>query len=313
MIIELTKHIKVIRPDGHPLFPNSNSLFIDDDIPTLIDSSSGISAYKEINTGKVQNVFLSHGHYDHNKDIGLFSAAKILGGIEDRDFYANSSNFYAPHMELWDNIMPIPFPKHDIPVNSKKQQSSLPISEIANMYDFSINISEFFSDGQVYNLGKTEMQVIHAPGHSPGHYLFYFDREGILFSSEIDFSTFGPWYADNSCHIDQFIDSINTIENIDPDILVNSHRKVYYRKDNIKKSVQEFLNFFARRDENIYNYLKVPHTFMEILEMQVSSEGIEAHDISRAFWVKAMTGRHIEHLQKQNLISEVEKDTWVRR
>ena len=48
MIIDLDNNIKLIRPEGKAMFPYCNSIFIDDEIKTLIDAGSGGNAYAQI-------------------------------------------------------------------------------------------------------------------------------------------------------------------------------------------------------------------------------------------------------------------------
>jgi glyoxylase-like metal-dependent hydrolase (beta-lactamase superfamily II) len=36
-------------------------------------------------------------------------------------------------------------------------------------------------------LGKLEFEVLHAPGHTPGHVMFYCEAEGVLFSGDVIF------------------------------------------------------------------------------------------------------------------------------
>ncbi len=42
--------------------------------------------------------------------------------------------------------------------------------------------------GEIINLGNFNVQVIHTPGHSPGHVCYYDTREGVLFSGDLLFA-----------------------------------------------------------------------------------------------------------------------------
>jgi hydroxyacylglutathione hydrolase len=39
------------------------------------------------------------------------------------------------------------------------------------------------------NLGKTEFKVLHAPGHTPGHVMFYCPSESVLFCGDVIFQS----------------------------------------------------------------------------------------------------------------------------
>jgi hydroxyacylglutathione hydrolase len=40
-------------------------------------------------------------------------------------------------------------------------------------------------DGQKLTLGSFEVEVIHTPGHAPGHVMYYFPTQGILFGGDL--------------------------------------------------------------------------------------------------------------------------------
>ena len=45
-----------------------------------------------------------------------------------------------------------------------------------------------FADREVLDFGRTKLQVIHTPGHTPGHCAFYEEENGLLFVGDIDLS-----------------------------------------------------------------------------------------------------------------------------
>jgi glyoxylase-like metal-dependent hydrolase (beta-lactamase superfamily II) len=40
-------------------------------------------------------------------------------------------------------------------------------------------------DGQILKIGSSEVEVIHTPGHSPGHVMFYLPAEGVLVGGDL--------------------------------------------------------------------------------------------------------------------------------
>tara|TARA_B100000214_G_scaffold45613_1_gene28709 strand:+ start:1802 stop:2566 length:765 start_codon:yes stop_codon:yes gene_type:complete len=44
------------------------------------------------------------------------------------------------------------------------------------------------SDGEQFNLGKTDFKVIHVPGHTLGHIAFYSEKAGVIFTGDTLFS-----------------------------------------------------------------------------------------------------------------------------
>lgn len=45
----------------------------------------------------------------------------------------------------------------------------------------------FFSENEKLNFGNTEFDIIHIPGHSPGHVVFYSEKEKILIAGDVLF------------------------------------------------------------------------------------------------------------------------------
>ncbi|MEK6256330.1 MAG: MBL fold metallo-hydrolase, partial [Chloroflexota bacterium] len=43
------------------------------------------------------------------------------------------------------------------------------------------------SDGQVLNFADSEFKVLFAPGHTPGHVMFYVEPENLLFCGDVIF------------------------------------------------------------------------------------------------------------------------------
>src|SRR5665647_1724785 len=83
-----------------------------------------------------------------------------------------------------------------------------------------------FADGDEIQTGKNTIKAIHLPGHSAGHYGFYFEKENILFSADIDLVRTGPWYNSNSGNVGDLIASVQKIKEINPRIIVPSHRRI---------------------------------------------------------------------------------------
>lgn len=46
----------------------------------------------------------------------------------------------------------------------------------------------FFHENESLKFGNTELKIIHVPGHSPGHVVFYSEKEGILIAGDVLFN-----------------------------------------------------------------------------------------------------------------------------
>ena len=62
-----------------------------------------------------------------------------------------------------------------------------------------------FRDGDVFELGGgVRVRAIHTPGHTRGHCAFRVEPDDVLYLGDIDLSSFGPYYGDAWCDLEDF-------------------------------------------------------------------------------------------------------------
>ena len=103
----------------------------------------------------VIGLWLTHGHFDHLADHAVvtkaFPGAKVLIHKLDEPKLQNPKS----------RMFPLPFV---IPPRSADGH---------------------VTDGQKLQLGSMEVQVIHTPGHSPGHVMYYFPEQSLLVGGDL--------------------------------------------------------------------------------------------------------------------------------
>lgn len=305
MIIEITKQIKLVRTAAEVIYPYSNSIFIDDEVKTIIDAGAGGRAYAEIPCLEIQQLLLTHHHFDHINGIRFFPNARIWAGQEETWIYRDEDKFNeAQGYKCWSQLM------GDISPYNKKPQV-LP-DDVPSRPGFQyIEIANTLKDGDVFNTGKTNFRAIHTPGHSPGHYAFYFPNEQILFSGDLDGTRRGPWYGFLYCDVGSIIESVNKLIDLQPRLLVSSHkRKACSGVEKIENILRRYLNILLVREENIHNYLTEPRSLDEIIDQRfVDDPGPTPLSL---FWNKIMLLKHLQHLEEGGLVTKIEKNQYVR-
>lgn len=298
MIVDLESGIKVVRPQGKAMFPYSNSLYIDDDIAVMIDAGAGGRAYQDIQSEKVDLLLLTHNHFDHVNGVSFFKNARLLASEKEAPGYTDSEVYasYAGY-ELWEELMDSP---RQIKFGSL---SAMPEDVPVNPGFHHIELNGYLQDGDIFDLGKNKLQAVYLPGHTHGHFGFIIEQSGIMFSADIDLSPFGPWYGGLFSDVDQLVDSVNRIIELDPDILVTSHRRVFYKgQDDIIGSLKAYLAIAMEREQLIWEVLQTPQTRSDLLKRDYISHYRHQNEYT-LFWTRMMILKHIESMNKRNIIT----------
>lgn len=297
MIVTLARGIKVVAPEGKPVYPYGNCLYIEDDRPTVIDLGAGGRAFAAIPCEQVRLGLISHFHFDHLHGDSFFPQAEFMAGWEEGHTYSDPAAYLNFHgYDQWEIMMPgqpreaygsvIPLPE-DVPV----QPGFRPVP-----------LAGMFKDGDTIPVGKRILTTVHLPGHTAGHYGFYLEQESILFSGDIDLVANGPWYSSNSADVGDLIASVNRIREINPRVVVPSHRRV--QTENIGEQLDRYIQVVLDRQSRIYDLLKSPHSLFQLAEYGLVFP--QPHNLYEVFWERMTIRNHLHYLQKTNAIIEIE-------
>lgn len=306
MIIPLTERIKVVRPEGRSIFPYSNSMLIEDDTVTVIDAGAGGNAYAEICPERVNSLLLSHIHFDHIHGASLFRNAGITVAPEEAEAYRDIKVYQdLLGFHLWDRLMGRP--RDDTLTRVIATHKDVRMPELSHF-----NVTGYYSDNMIINTGHVVFRALHTPGHSPGHYSFYFEGDGILFSCDLDLAPRGPWYGGAACDFGLLESSVRKLMEIRPEILVTSHRRIFYsNKDDINGMFRVYLDVALRREERILGFLHEPRSLDDLACLESEAEGKPENQFEE-FWSKVMIQKHLDNLLGKKLISEIDNGRWLR-
>lgn len=198
---------------------------------------------------------------------------------------------------MWSRLMSTPLNLEyaiDRPQDALIFKDSLLVSFPASRVDFTYN------HGDEFDLGKVKLRAIHAPGHCRGHCCFYWEKEGILFTSDIDFNQGGPWYFNESADIDEFITSIRQVILINPRIIVPGHGRLV--ESPIEKAARDYLDHIYRREKRILAMLDQPRSLEEMTGQNlIYSEYIRP---TLLFWERVMIFKHLNRLLKLGEVNQ---------
>lgn len=110
---------------------------------------------------KIEAIWLTHAHFDH---IGG------TGAITSRLTPIPKVAMHPDDLWLWEI------------------QGGAPFFGVEGI-DTGPRPSILLEDGIELSLGETKFKVLHAPGHTPGHVMFYCETEGALFCGDVIFQS----------------------------------------------------------------------------------------------------------------------------
>jgi hydroxyacylglutathione hydrolase len=120
---------------------------------------------------KIQQLWYTHGHFDHFAGAGEIvrelNPAPTGSPSGEETIGLPGVALHSLDLPLWKNLGGAPF--FGVKIDPGPQPT----------IDLALN--------QVLSVGDNEFKVLHTPGHTPGHVIFYCSREAILFSGDLIF------------------------------------------------------------------------------------------------------------------------------
>ncbi|MGE5416683.1 MAG: MBL fold metallo-hydrolase [Acidobacteriota bacterium] len=294
MIAEIAPGIKFIKAEGKG-FPYCHSLLIEDELRVIIESGAGQSAYAPFDLESIHLVLNTHYHKDHTWGNDLFPNARILMHRLDYPPMVDetSRDLYTGFFQ-WDEIMPIPRG----PIRQNSGSTLAPFVPA--------RVDGFFAEGEIIHFGRLKAQVLHLPGHTPGHCGFYFEREGLLFAGDIDLIPFGPHYGDYLSNLEDFRSSIAKVREINPRIYCCSHRRPI--TENVTEQIDSYYARTIEREDRLRELLKNPATIKDLVGKYVVYPSYEHPYFP--FWEHRMIEKHLDSMMKRDEVELVEGDKY---
>lgn len=243
MVSTITGKIKYIEAPRAGHLPYANSLFIDDDIKALLDTNCGPVNIAYFLNQPPDVIINSHFHEDHVWN-----------------------NFRFPQAEIWAH--PADAPAIQSLAEFERYYGFIEYNEKAS-WEYYLEKIEIhptkvrreFKDREILDFGSTQIQVIHTPGHSPGHCCFLL-ADGILFSTDFGLNAFGPWYGHLCSDVTDLIHSLELCREINPAMMIPSHFPII--TEDIPQKLENYLNVIYAREERLLKNLNQPLTLDEI-------------------------------------------------
>ena len=177
---------------------------------------------------------------------------------------------------------------------------------------------ETFDEGDVFELGGVDIEVLHTPGHTRGHSCFLVRwMEGeterrLLYLGDIELTSFGPYYGDAWSDLTSFERSLARVRALEADWYVTFHHIGVLEG---RKAFLERLDVFeakiADRETRLLEFLAEPRSMADIVDHRFVYRPGDA--IAWAAFTESRSAElHIARWLESGVVSEVGPGRWVR-
>ena len=277
--------IEFIPGGNQGRYPSCNSLYIEDEVRVIVDPASDPERLRAIaEEGRVEIVINTHYHEDHFTYNFLFPEARSwvpeadAPALESLDVLADFVGFSgSPHEERWKEYYREFF-------NFRPRKADRVIR-----------------GGEGYDFGETRMEVVHTPGHTPGHCSLWFPREELLFLGDYDLTPFGPYYGDRVSSLEDTIRSVRSLRRFPAREYWTSHEEGVVRSG-AEEKFERYLGVIQDREERILRYLSRPRGLEEIVDRWIiygrAREPVDFFRVAE----QGMVEKHLARLLRQGRI-----------
>ena len=264
--------------------------------PDVVGQLTGALSQLGLTFSGLRRIVFSHAHPDHmgaaevvfNEVLGANGCTDIL--IHEHDFES------ARDPKRLEDV-------YDIPLARRYYgDGASPASDLLKFFiDFGCPMSraiptEIVKDGDYVKLGEYNFEVIHTPGHSPGHISLFDKKEKILFGGDL-VGEVVAWYTPTSGGVTGYLSSLDRIERRNPEVILPSHGGIIHDPEKKIADTRERLLFRERKMLEILS--EGPHSFVELNSRMFSKEMIHF------FPGAGITESHIQKLIRDGKIGRI--------
>jgi glyoxylase-like metal-dependent hydrolase (beta-lactamase superfamily II) len=282
---EIIPGLYLVPAPNNGRFPYAHSFLVEKSIRALIDTGCGAETLEQLQqTHPFDWVISSHSHPDHTALNWKFAGKPLYVPLYAADTFGDFDRLGDRLTEpgdlaqLW----------RDYVSGAMNFKTALP--------------THTFSDGDVFDFGGITLVVVHTPGHTVDHTCLVEPDHCILFSFDIDLTSFGPWYGHRESDIAAFEASIRKVMALKPRIVVSSHKGII--ADDVPARMQRFLDVFEERDRILQRLLPGVQSFTDLVNLSPFYQGYPYAATLLRYWESQMVRKHLERLIERGLVGE---------
>jgi glyoxylase-like metal-dependent hydrolase (beta-lactamase superfamily II) len=282
--------IKFIPGKKGGRYPYCHSLVIEGEETWVVDPAGDKDYLRRLaRTRRVTGVFISHFHEDHQKYNYLFPEARFYVPAAEVEAFRSveaALDFMGlddpQAREYWGEIMVRQF-------NFRPLENLFP-----------------YQPGQRFRQGEITLEVIPAPGHTPGHSCFYFPEQELIFLADVDLTPFGPWYGDKTSSLEDFETTLERLASFEARTYITAHEQGVFSREEFQSALPAYRQTIAARDDRILEMLKTPKTVKQLAHRHFFYGKPKDPPFIYHHIESQMLNRHLERLLNQGRVSQTD-------
>ncbi|NHW22891.1 MAG: MBL fold metallo-hydrolase [Archaeoglobales archaeon] len=289
-----------------------NSYVITGSRTLIIDTGFNLDiCYQEMRRGLEEigvdlsrvEIFATHLHADHLGLAGRLSDEVFISRI-DAEIAVES----VIHPEYWKELAEF-YRKNGFPPEEAEKVSKI---HPAVKYSPKAIQFNFLKEGDVLEYGNFRLEVMHTPGHTPGHLCLYEPDRKILFSGDHILFDITPnithWGAfDDS--LGDYLRSLDRVYELEVEKTLPGHRNFY---GNHRKRIEELKEHHRRRLEEAFNAVKSGYkTAWEVAQRitwDLDYEDWNELPTMQKWFAVGETIAHLNYLEKRKIVRREDSD-----
>lgn len=230
----VTPTITMLEGPGKGRFPHCNGFLLYGDRTVLIDAGIGEKRIAEIDRQiGIDTLVISHPHPDHILAWHVLADRELLLPDQTPDSVFDLTRLGRRFVDG----------REDAAYWTRTVENRLGIHPMRPP-------DRRFADGQILDFGAIQLQAIHAPGHLMDHYCFIETNSKTLFSIDIDFTGFGPWYGNPESDLHRFRESVAMLRQLPFERICTSHKHPIKAAD-ADQAFNDYLAAFDRHRQSV--------------------------------------------------------------
>ncbi|MFZ2634370.1 MAG: MBL fold metallo-hydrolase [Desulfosalsimonadaceae bacterium] len=270
-VVELAPDLYLISGKNKARFPYCNAFLITGDETVLIDTGVGVVRLKELDESlRIDKIIISHPHPDHISGCKVLKDRPLLLPVETPDSVNDLVSLGIRFTGTPENgVMWAEFAKNSLGIEPLRDPDGR------------------FGDGDMLDFGAVRLEAIRAPGHLPDHYCFFDHSSKTLLTTDIDFTSFGPWYGNPECEIMPFKESIRKIMDLPYQRVCSSHKPPV--EGDATDEFTAYLEMFKLQRRRILHLCDPPATLEQMVRVS-------------PFYGNKLNDKRIQEIFEENMI-----------